>query len=541
MTQANGSGAFLASPAQTAVTTKAADDPAVVAAVEHKTGVKGSDYAEGMANFIFPAYGYNAFLRKSTVLPVQVPEYNRYNFYTQRNWTLLGTPYHEGLWADAIATAVTKAAAWGWEVEGTVALQRKRLQELLQYATAGVFMGWVPFVSAHLRSYLLCGYAVVEIARERNNYASKITGLNHLNPLRCRFTDNPIFPVEYMDRQAQIHQLHYSQVMMFADQLSPTEGELSLVESAAERAYTPIKNLEAISIYLYEKITGGRPLSIEFIMGVTEKRLKEMVSSAEHDQDRKGSVMFKGAIMVPVPGDIPVQRVSIPIAELPDGFNYQEIHDNSVIEYAAAIGMDVNDIDPRLGQRSSLGSGAQSVILDQKTRGKGLAAWKEAFAQEIHRLVAGTAVTFSWSEDNADDAQKKAQLESTRAGTRKQMIDNGEIDAAESRNLAVDAGDLPKEFLKGTDLTAGGTVDSDDNANDTPEKAAGSSEETAVSPPAPVVPTPPAQPEQKKEFDPKKAREEAIRLIASQAGGAVEIAAPMVEERPLEEALGVAD
>jgi hypothetical protein len=513
---------------------KQAEETAMQQVIGKTGSVKADDFSSGNVTFVFPAYGWNSTGGRTAVLPRYLPAYNRSAFYTVRDWTLLQTPLHEGMWAEAVATAVTKAAAWGWEVEGGIALRRKRLQELLMYATAGVFVGWVPFVSAHLRSYLLCGYSVVEIVRESNRYSSRITGINHLNPLRCRLTDNPAKPVEYMDRQGRIHVLDYWQVMIFADQLDPTEGDLGMVESAAQRAYSRITTMEAIHTYLYEKLTGSRPLALEFVQGVTYDRLLDATKSAEAEKDRKGAIMYKGVIVVPVPGDVAIQRVTIPIAEVPDGFEYQEIHDNTAVDYAASIGMDVNDLDPRLAARQALGSGAQSVILDQKTRGKGLSAWRVDWTQQIHRLVAATATTFAWSENNLEDKAREAQGKLTRAQVRKQMIDNGEITGGDARNLAVDDGDLPKEFLQ-TDRTAGGTADSSDNPEAQDEQVA---QEAQAGRPETVPPAAEPEPAQAEKAS-KDEEEEAIRRILAERQEAIRAVRPLVQTAELQ--LGVED
>ncbi len=420
---------------------------AAEAVLDHKRSVKKDDFARGTIQFVFPSYGYDAYFKKAVVLPRRLPYFNRWAFYTERDWTLLTTPYHEAVWANTVAIATTKAAAWGWEAIGDVPLRRKRLHELCLYATVGVFVGWVPFISAHLRSFLLTGKAIVEIERSTAAAGSRITALHHLNPLRCRFTDNPRKPVEYLDRRGQVHLLEHHQVMMFVDNPSPTEGDIYMQQSAAERVYDRIGTMEATHRYLYEKITGARALSYEFIQGVTQRMMEDAEKSSLMDRERSGNMLYRGVVAIPVPGDVPVQRVSIPIAEIPDGFAYQEIHDNTVIDYCASTGMDVNDVDPRLAQRASLGSGAQAVILAEKEKGKGLSAWRRSWTDNLAMLVAGTDTKFAWSERSLDDEGKAAINMKTRVETRKVMQEAGEIDQDQARSLAADEGDIPKEFL----------------------------------------------------------------------------------------------
>lgn len=486
--------------------------------ITYQNSVKKDDYAKGGITFVYPSYGYDGYTGARTALPQNLPAHNRYAFYSDMDWTLMRTPRHEGMWADAVYTAISKAAAWGWETSGAVPLRRKRLQELLLYSTAGVFVGYVPFITAHLRGYLLTGKGVFEIERETSAYSSRIKALHHLNPMRVRFTDNPEEPVEYMDRNGRVHRLRYHEVIMMGDQTDPTEGDLGTVESAAMRAYDRIKTMEAIHTYLYEKVTGARPLEIEFIQGVSDDNIRDAIRSSDSDLSRGGSIMYKGKMLVPIMGDLPINRVTIPVSSVPDSFNYQEIHDNTAVIYAASIGMDVNDIDPRLGQRAGIGSGAQSVVLEMKARGKGLAAWREDFIQQIHRLVADAGTTFAFSENYVDDEIKRAQLAQTRANTRKQMLENGEITQQQAQNMAADVGDIPKEFLQ-VDDTQTGIDESDDNPNEGPTPKA-EAVETAVSP----------KPEPEPAETKKELRDDVLKLIRDEARAAVRLSGVTAED-----------
>ena len=91
---------------------------AVQAALAYDNSVKQDDYSKTVT-FVFPAYGFgngSGFGSSSAVLPQHLPRHNRYAFYSDLEWVLMRTPHHEGMWADAVATAVSKASAWGWEV-----------------------------------------------------------------------------------------------------------------------------------------------------------------------------------------------------------------------------------------------------------------------------------------------------------------------------------------------------------------------------------------------------------------------------------------
>lgn len=437
-------------------------------ALEHKRSVKIDDFIKeegGVLNLFVPSFGYTNYGSQLYYqsLPDILPVHSKFNFFQNRDIISLITPQYDPLWSSVISTAVTKGAAWGWEVSSSVPLRRKRAYEIMQYSTAGSLVGWVKFIAAHLRSYLLTGKAFVEIERDT---MGRVVALHHLNPLRCLMTDSPETPVLYYDKRGRIHELKYWEVMVLGDQIDATEGEIATVEGAAERAYTNIKIMSAMYRYFYEKVTGKRALSLEFIQGINSQSLKDAFASAEHEQERKGAWVYKGVVTIPIPqSDTPITRISIPIAEVPDGFDFQMMRDDAVITYAAATGQDLNDIDPRLASARNLGSGAQSVVLMEKASGKGLAAWREQFTADIHALVLQDSVTqFAFIEDDLRDREQEARINQTNAGTLGTLIDKQIILPLEARNLAVDNKLLPREFIQ-EDMTAGDTISSDEPAD----------------------------------------------------------------------------
>lgn len=442
-----------------------ADDTLLQTAVEARQrsrSVTKDDYLYGkgeVINWILPHYG--GWGMRNNTLPEYLPTHDPSNFFNSRDRVLLSTPKHEAQWANALAIATTQIAAWDWAVESDIPLRRKRAQQVLQNSTAGIFVGMVPLLTAHLRGFLTTGIGVVEIERETSAYSSRVKALHHLNPLRCRLTDDPKFPVLYIDKHSQVHKLPFHDVLLFGDQIDPSLGEIDGPESAAVRAYRKIALMAAIDKYIYEKVTGKRPLAIHFIQGLTETRLQEGIASTQHDRERNGGGIYMGAAAVPVPGDIPVNIVSIPLAEMPDGFDPQNLRDDAYIAYANAIGLDVNDIDPRLAQRQSLGSGAQALILDRKSKGKGLTAWRKQWIENLNQWALDTSTKFVFSDRNVDDETKQAQLSKARMDAIKGMLDAQLITPEQARNLLVDMEELPRDFLD-TDMPGGNKLDGED-------------------------------------------------------------------------------
>lgn len=375
-------------------------------------------------------------------LPMLPPSY----WSPARDATLRSTIGHEAMWAAAIHKAITKQAALGFTVEDTDNSDRRanRTQNLLLATQAG--QGWVPFISLHLKDYLLADNgAFVEIVRASNARGSKIIGLLALESKRCQRTGDADYPVIYTDSKGRDHVLRDYQVLCFSDMPS-TNVELNGVGfCAASRAYRKIAILSAIETYLYEKVTGNKATELHFLSGISQNTLKSMLTTADQEQVKNGAFLYKGVMVTGTLGDQPVQGYRVPIAEIPDGFDPKQERDNAYLIYANAIGVAVQDIQPLSGQ--GLGTGTQSVILEEAAEGYGLAAWRKDFTHKLNTFVLPETTTVFFATNDIRDQKAKAEVSKLRADTRATMLQTGEITSLQALQMAADDGDVPKEFL----------------------------------------------------------------------------------------------
>lgn len=395
------------------------------------------------------------------VLPLRLPieSTQLFGYFRDRDQILLSTPKHEAQWATAVSTAIAKMASMSWQIDSKMKSRREAGHNLLMNAHAGMgIYGWIPFLSAGLRSYLTLGFQVIEIERATAARGGKIVALHHLNSLRCRLTGDSRFPIHYMDTLGVVHKLAWHQCMILVDGMGSAMGDTAVVESAAERAYLQIIKLAAIERYVYEKVSGQRPQSLYFVGGVTHSTIVDAMQAAKNDAQSRNLSVYMGAAVVPVMGDVPVTVGEIPLAELPDGFDANRERERADLIYANAIGLDVQSLNPQLVGRQGLGStGNQAQVLENKERQSGIAAYRQQFMHQMNQMVMDASTTFAFMEQDNRDRLAEADLKQTNANTRKIQIDSGEITADQARNLAVDAGELPDEFLE-VDETAGGVL-----------------------------------------------------------------------------------
>lgn len=440
----------------------------------------------------------------TTHLPDNIATYSD----RERDTILSKTPAYESFWGSANAIAISKVATRGYEIESDVPLQRKRAQELLNYAVAGINIGWKRFLPYHLQGYLNRSCTVVEIIRESRFPGSRPTGIAHLAPRQCYLTGNPTYPVEYVDAEGAVHRLGWWQVGVFSDMPDPNGDGGGAGICAAQRAYPHIRKLAALEEYVTSKITGDRAQAIYITNAMNENQLREGLNSASDDGERKGrkfSVESKGAKILPSPRNEDAFLLTIPLAELPDGFDVKQEVDRAILAYANALGIDVQDLQPLTGQ--ALGTGAQSQILDSKGKGKGLNLWADQFMEWLNHFVLSEKVMVTWYSRDLRDEKAEADIQKVRADTHKVLIEAGIETGEQAKNVLIDEGDLPEEY-RDNDITQTGELADDEKV-----------ELVEGQPPAPVQPVAggnqPATPQRRTAFTPSQTQ--GIVTIVGQA------------------------
>lgn len=376
-----------------------------------------------------------------------------------RDYYLLATLGMENMWASAISKATSKQAALGFTIADQLdSGQRvKRGQHLFLSAdkVKGLSSGWVPFIKKHLQSYLLTDNGgFVEIIRYTKAAGSRIMGIAHLDPLRCIRTGDPEIPVLYRDLKGVEHELKSYQVFAFSDSPHPSETFYGVGRCAASRAWDTITKLMYIEQYIREKTSGARPTSIEIISGLNATQLEDAHRDSEQTQVGRGYVVWRGALLIPSM-KTGIEHVSIPLAEIPDGFDAKQERDAAYVIYANAIGVPVQDIQPLSGQ--GLGTGMQTLIQAEAAAGYGLAEWRKMWEQTVGEVLLPDTTTFTFAVNDIQSERNLAEVAKMRADTRKTQVETGEITPQQALQMAADSGDVPREFLP-DDETAGGSV-----------------------------------------------------------------------------------
>ncbi len=351
---------------------------------------------------------------------------------------------YEAVWAGAVAIAVTKVASLAWEVEGDIPLRTKRGQELLLGSDAG--NGWVSFISKLLQDFILTNNGCfIEVVRATSSVNSAIIGLVPLDSLRCTRTGDPERPVIYQDLKGRQHELRAEDVISMADMPSSRASLFGSGKCAAARSYSSIYKLACIESYVSDKVSGRRPLAVHLINGLNEPQLRSVLLTAQSEADSRGVIAYMGAIMATVPGDTTPSVATIPLADFPDNFDRRDELDISVLAYADNIGLDVQDIQPLTGR--ALGTGAQSQVLDEKAKGKGLAAFRQQFVHAMNTWILPDMTTVTFVEKDWRDKQQSANVNQTIETYTSDAVSKGILTPQQGLQALVDDDIYPKEFL----------------------------------------------------------------------------------------------
>lgn len=379
-----------------------------------------------------------------------------------RDLVLRATPQIENMWASAVAKAVTKEAAIGFDIDDSAG--RPRVGENARSMLLWFDGAWTDGISKHLQDFLLTNNgAFIEVERESKTPWSRAVALWHLDSLYCRRTGLRDYPVVYADRDGHEHQLRYDQVLCLVDMPSPSRTMLGSGQCAADRAWETILKLYAVETYFREMITGGGRLEIHIVNGISDGQLDDALNHADEKSRAKGFVVYRGSTVIPtMKMDTPPSVITIPLAKIPAGFDVEVALRDAYLRYANALGVPVQDVQPLSGQ--GLGTGTQTTILAEEAEGYGRAAWRRKLLHAFNQIVLPRGLTFGWSNSNdIPEQQRRATMLATKSKVATDLVGAGVLTVDEARAWLADERVIARTLVP--DDPTPGEVFADDESN----------------------------------------------------------------------------
>ena len=378
--------------------------------------------------------------------------------------------------AGAVANVSFRNAATDWKIRHSSNAIEQAVTDMLNSAIAGSSFGWEPFALkiSEDGSTQDNGF-FVELIRDPGMDASSrfkderapVLGISHLDANQCTRTGDPEFPVVYTDRKGGLHKLAWYQVIPFSDFPSSIEKMNGVGYSAVTRTLRLGQIMRSICIYKDEKITGRHYKQIHFVSGVSRQDIKDEMKRGQEDADNKGQITFlEPAILASLDPERPVSTATIDLANLPDGFDFDQEMKWYISGLALGFGVDYQEFAPLPG--GGIGSSNQSVVLSRKASGKGPAMFMK-IAQAFKNygvLPRGCEMVFEVRDEEKELA--KAELRKLFQEEMALGLRNGFLPPDAARKIGISRGiyeekeliDIPKEY--GDDMvlpkqTIGGT------------------------------------------------------------------------------------
>lgn len=385
--------------------------------------------------------------------------------------------------ASALYTTVIRNAAFSWTLEGPPRTV-KAYQQMFHEADLGG--GWEQFCVKVLTDFYSQDNGLfIEIIRANNESpSSPVIGFAHLDAGRCRRTGVPAYPVVYIDRLGREHKMRPWQVIARAEYPSPVETMNGVGLCAVSRVLRSAQLLRDIGIYMREKVGGSNPNSIHLINGVASAEITDAMAAHRNTQEQRGNLRYMlPLIMASIDPTATMSHEQIDLAGLPDGFDQDTQMRWYIIGLAMAFGIDPQDLAPLQGQ--ALGTGAQSIVLHMKSRGKGPAMYVKTMEHIFNFAgILPRNITFRFDEQDIEADTQQSALDKAKAETRQIYVAMGALTPDAARQLMLDDGEISQELFDAMqlepDLTTDETAQDSEQAGSSPKRENQAAKEAAA-------------------------------------------------------------
>lgn len=336
------------------------------------------------------------------------------------------------LFRGAVAALIKRVQSTPYEVKAP-----KRYGDYWQrMLMAADFGDWDRFVSKVLIDYSRHdqGSMVELIAPGNPNEAptGPVTGLAVLDSVRCWPTGNPTWPMLYYDLNGKLHQIHRARILQFIDTPDSSEDTPGYGDCALSRAIAPVNRQILMGRYIEQSLDDKAPPGVMVFGNIAEEQVAiaiEQMNTAKNTDvpGEWGRVIRLHSLHAEEKPTVDVITYTKP----PESFNFEQYTNLDAREIALSLGIDVQDIWGELSG-SGLGTGRQSEILAQKSRGKGLGRILKSLERMINRALPED-VEFTWKyEDPQEDLEQASILQTTASSV---QILSTVLDPQEARTL----------------------------------------------------------------------------------------------------------
>lgn len=273
--------------------------------------------------------------------------------------------------------------------------------------------GWGDFVSRFLLDYLrFDGGAYAEIIAPGDPLKAPtgpIQGIAHLDSYQCLPTGDPEYPVVYWSRMGKLHLMHKTRILHMVDMPDGDQFNPGYGLCALSRAIAVVERELLMGRYIASNLNDKPSPGFVIANNIDEGMRNKAFASYQRQQNRddlppEGDVVW----LYNMDTQFPATLENFTFARPPEKFDYKTYVEIDVDMLALALGVDRQELWPL--QSRSMGSGAQSEILAEKSKGKAFGDILISLERLFNHHLLPEELEFQFKTSDSGQAQQDANI-----------------------------------------------------------------------------------------------------------------------------------
>jgi len=311
----------------------------------------------------------------------------------------------------------TGAKAWYYKQVGSLESDRPDIeywQELLRQANFGA--GWADFIKMgvdYLKQDAGWYWEIIAPGNPQEAPTGAVTGLAHLDSLRCIPTGDPTYPVLYINEKNIYHLLHHTRVVHMVDMPSGDITRRGYGMCALSRAVVIANREINMGRYIDTFLDDKPPPGVVIASGMVKQERDYALARFKDEQrvDEKaawGNQLWFFAADATQAASLTFQS----FAQAPEKFNFKEYTDIDINSLALALGVDIQELWQLSG--GNIGSATQSEVLHRKGQGRAIGDLYANIERAINDIL---PVDYNFEFKYKDENEDKDRAELARIWT----------------------------------------------------------------------------------------------------------------------------
>lgn len=323
----------------------------------------------------------------------------------EREWQLRQywhNPYNTIFKGAASGSIIPRLQSLPWEV---VSKNADRWQRILM-------TDWENNIAKLAKDYLRhdAGAWVEIIAPGDPRFAptGPMVGIKTMDSLRVYPTGNPVYPAIYYDIHGRMHLMHRSRVIHLVDSEDSEENLQGYGECALSRSIAPVRREILINKFI-ESYLDDKPMpGIITFSNLSRPEVETALRAMQSDQSVDDGGQWGRVLMLySLEAEHEAKITWYANSKAPEGFDLEKYKQLIAKEIASTTGLDLQDFWELSG--AGIGTGTQSEILAQKSRGKTFGRLLKSIERALNQALPEEAefrFQYKDAQEDKEDAEK---------------------------------------------------------------------------------------------------------------------------------------